>query len=129
MTRTVRDAAPLADGMLALTAVQDLRRARTRLAALAETAASAEDRRHIVQGAADRLATRATDSACSAPLAAILLDWRDRLSSHILASRALADLDVHRAAGEQLLQRGLDDAIDEAPRRLAALRREPTPAD
>lgn len=65
----------------------------------------------IVEETADRLAEAAKDPWCNGSLSEALLDWRDRLSSYLLASRALAELDVDRQLAAQLLRRGVDEVI------------------
>jgi hypothetical protein len=70
----------------------------------------------IVEETADRLAEAAKDPWCSGSLAEALLDWRDRLSSYLLASRALAELDVDRQLAAQLLRRGVDEVIERCAR-------------
>lgn len=112
----------LAVDVQVLAAVEVLRRARARLAQLPAIAAATEVPWQLVEEAADHLAETAGDPSCREPLAAVLLDWRDRLGSFVLAARALADLDVHNDLAHQLLCRGLDEAIDESPRRLTELR-------
>jgi hypothetical protein len=114
--------APNGADHLARAAVAVLHRARTRLSAVASAAESNEVRWRIVDDAADQLAVAASDPACPVMLGTVLLDWRDRLGSCVLAARALADLDVHPDLAEQLLCRGLDEAIEESPRRLLDIR-------
>ena len=70
----------------------------------------------IVEETADRLAHAAKDPWCSGSLAEALLDWRDRLGSYLLASRALAELDVDRQLAAQLLRRGVDEIIGRCTR-------------
>jgi hypothetical protein len=67
-----------------------------------------------VDQAARSLASLARDDTCPPKLEVALFDWRDRLGSHVLAARALGDMDVHPDAAMQLLRRGLDEAIANA---------------
>lgn len=106
----------------AKSAVDALRVARARLAAGANGPTTVDAHCGIVQEAADYLALAAAEPSCPTGLSTILLDWRDRLGSHVLAARALADLDVHHDLAEQMLCRGLDEAIQESGPRLAELR-------
>ena len=105
-----------------------LRRARARMSVVDNDAGPGHVRWRVVQDAADHLARVARDATCPDALGVVLLDWRDRLSSHILAARALAELDVHRDLAEQLLCRGLDEITQEAPLRLVALRAKLAPS-
>lgn len=66
----------------------------------------------LVERVADGLAEMARDPFCPPAVGTALLDWRDRLWSHILAAGALAELDIDRGLPEQLLRRGLDEIID-----------------
>ena len=69
-----------------------------------------------VEEVADRLAGAARDPWCRGSLSEALLDWRDRLSSYLLAAQALAELDVDRALAAQLLRRGVDEVTDRCVR-------------
>jgi hypothetical protein len=69
-----------------------------------------------VEEVADRLAEAARDPWCRGSLSEALLDWRDRLSSYLLAAQALAELDVDRALAAQLLRRGVDEVTDRCVR-------------
>lgn len=100
-------------------AVAVLRRARAGLDALQADGAPAEAQRALVDGATERLAGLARDSACSRLLGDALTDWRDRLASYVLVAETFADMEVHPDLAEQLLRRGLDEVLEEAPSRLA----------
>lgn len=106
-------------------AVSVLRRAREEIDLLDATDAGMEARWGLVELAADRLALAAKDAACPVALSVLLLDWRDRLSSHVLVARALAEMEVHPDLADQLLRRGLDELLGEAPQRLLDLRVNP----
>jgi hypothetical protein len=70
----------------------------------------------IVDTAGERLARLSVDDSCDRSTGLILLDWRDRLSSHVLAARALADIQVHADVEIHMLERGLVEvasALDE----------------
>ena len=97
-------------------AVAALHRARARLAVPMAPGEATAARWTPVEEAADALAAAANRPWCPAAVNALLLDWRDRLGSHVLAARALADLDVHSDLAEQFLRRGLDEVISEVPR-------------
>jgi len=116
------DPSRLTAEQVAQESVEALRRARLVLSLICGAAAPNEVRWQIVEDAADHLALAASDPECPVQLGVILLDWRDRLGSCVLAARALADLDVHPDLAEQLLCRGLDEAIQESPRRLLDVR-------
>lgn len=116
------DTSRLRAEQVARASVEALRRARARLDLVDDPAAANDVRWEIVEGAAEQLASAASDPTCPVVLGAILLDWRDRLGSCVLAARALADLDVHPDLAEQLLCRGLDEAIQESPQRLLDMR-------
>jgi len=70
----------------------------------------------IVEDTADRMSEAARDPWCPGSLSEALVDWRDRLSSYLLAAQALAELDVDRALAAQLLRRGVDEVIDRCVR-------------
>jgi len=78
----------------------------------------------VLERAADRLGALGRLGGCSARLGRSLLDWRDHLSSHVLAARALQDIGVHGDAATHLLERGLADVAGQ----LAALRGDTAPA-
>lgn len=97
-----------------------LRRARAELDGAHRTASPGE-RRAAVALLADRLGLLAKHPDCRVALGVLLHDWRDRLGSHVLVAEALAELEVHPDLADQMLQRGIDELLDEAPERLAAL--------
>ena len=100
-------------------AVTLLRRARAELGRLEAEGATAAQRRAVVVEAAERLARLARRPSCPVVLGAVLHDWRDRLGSHVLVAEALAELEVHPDLADQLLRRGVDELLDEAPERLS----------
>ncbi len=61
----------------------------------------------IVDTAGERLARLSVDDACDRRTGLMLLDWRDRLSSHALAARALADIQRDADVEIHMLERGL----------------------
>ena len=71
-------------------------------APLASLAATVED-------VASRLASLLPADSLDDEGRARLLDWRDHLSSHVLAAHALTDVQVSQAAAVQVLERGLAD--------------------
>lgn len=101
-------------------AVALLRRARADLDGV-HRGASATERRAVVAVLSDRLGLLAKHPDCPVDLGVLLHDWRDRLGSHVLVADALAEMEVHPDLADQLLQRGIDELLDEAPGRLAAL--------
>lgn len=115
------DPRSIAVEVAALEAVLALRLARSRLTVLVDTGASNEAKGEVVQDAADRLAKAAGDHSCPIALSTLLLDWRDRLGSYCLTARAFAEADLAPSLIDQLVRRGLDEAIDEAAARLGAL--------
>jgi hypothetical protein len=101
--------------------VEDLRRARRRLDLPSVRPDDVEAKRRVVEAAAERLARTAMNADCPVQLTLLLLDWRDRLGSFVLAASAVTDLDVHADVAERLLRRGLDEVIEQAPDRLVGL--------
>lgn len=94
-----------------------LRRARTDLERLAVAGAGNRLRRAIVVSASEELDRLARDPACAHVDSVLLQDWRDRLGSHVLVAEALGEMEVHPDLADQLLQRGLDEILEEAPGR------------
>jgi hypothetical protein len=97
-----------------------LRRARTELDGTHRESSPAE-RRAVVVVLADRLGLLARHPDCPVAVGVLLHDWRDRLGSHVLVAEALDELELHPDLADQMLQRGIDELLDEAPARLAAL--------
>lgn len=97
-----------------------LRRARAELDGTHRTASPTE-RRAVVALLADRLGALARHPDCPVAVGVLLHDWRDRLGSHVLVAEALAELELHPDLADQMLRRGIDELLDEAPGRLAAL--------
>jgi hypothetical protein len=98
----VADASPRPDvATLASGAIDRLDRHADRL--------GADGRRAVVEVVAEQLAALATEQGCTEAGRRVLLDWRDRLSSYILAAQALDELDVHADAADQFLRRGLEE--------------------
>lgn len=106
---------------LARRAIARLHRARQQLDDPAFDEVSVEAAARMVDAAATPLVLVASDDACPDDLRTVLLDWRDRLGSHILTARALGELEVHPDLARQLLRRGLDEVLGEAASRLAEL--------
>ena len=77
------------------------------LEAALEVGSEATSCYRIVDTAGDRLALLSMDESCDRRTGLMLLDWRDRLSSHVLAAQALADIEVHADVEIHMLQRGL----------------------
>lgn len=92
---------------------------RSELDDLRSASAPGAERRAIVATLADRFAVLARHPDCPVAVGVLLHDWRDRLGSHVLVAEALADLEVHPDLADQMLQRGLQELLDEAPDRLA----------
>jgi hypothetical protein len=106
---------------LARRAVTRLHRARTQLDEPAFAEVTVEVAARSVDASAAPLRVVAGDDRCPDDLRTVLLDWRDRLGSHVLTARALGELEVHPDLARQLLRRGLDEVLGEAPSRLAEL--------
>jgi hypothetical protein len=62
-----------------------------------------------VEEVASRLASLLPADSVDVEGRARLLDWRDHLSSHVHAARALTDVQVSQAMAVHLLERGLAD--------------------
>ncbi|MEO7555260.1 MAG: hypothetical protein ABIV94_01480 [Acidimicrobiales bacterium] len=67
-----------------------------------------------LDGVGAQLAALAGDTIDNLGTARYLLPWRDHLASHILAARALNDLQVHADVQVELLGRGLAEVADAA---------------
>jgi hypothetical protein len=112
---------PLDPHRLALRAAARLEGARRQLDHPAVVDAPVEVAARFVDAAAESLTREAAVDSCPHALRTILLDWRDRLGSHVLTARALGELEVHPDLARQLLRRGLDEILGEAPSRLVDL--------
>lgn len=73
----------------------------------------ASGRRDVVREVAERLAALAADQSRPDDQRRVLLGWRDRLCSFLLAAEALDELDVHADAADAFLRRGLVELLGE----------------
>lgn len=97
-----------------------LERARVDLSSVVRTTDDVDAWCEVVDDAARWLALLGADEACPREVSNALLDWRDRLSSHILAARALAEIEVHADVEAHMLERGLSDVAAEVAARRSA---------
>jgi hypothetical protein len=67
----------------------------------------------LVDRVGDSLARAAARPDCPARLGASLLDWRDRLGSHLLAADQLRDVGHPIASRARVLERGIRSTIGE----------------
>ena len=74
-----------------------------------------------LEAVAEHLAVLARDPWCLPRVQTVLADWRDRLGSYVLTARALIDVGISPDHVRHLLQRGLNEVVDEVPLRLAGL--------
>lgn len=71
----------------------------------------------VLERLGSRLGTLAHEQSCPDRLRNLLLDWRSRLSSHLLAARTLQEVQAAPHLPLHMVRRGVADISDE----LAAL--------
>ena len=100
------------DAAITAEAIAVLHRAQRELPGAATSGWSSAGACDVVELAAERLAALGRLSHADA-LRRALLDWRDRLSSHVLAARALDEIGLHDDVAAHLLERGIVDVLAE----------------